>query len=103
LSEGNSADAYVRIDTICRGSSNMHIMCNLIESIYDILRDRVSSQSHTKIIICSTNQSSNGIFAFIIDFICTYVDVLELDILQKDPTLNFITLCVSVSRLFNKV
>jgi hypothetical protein len=60
----------------------MYIMSYLIESFDHIFRDWISSQSYTEIIVCSSYQCCDCFLALIIDFICTDIDMLELDIFK---------------------
>jgi hypothetical protein len=60
----------------------MNIMSHFIESFNHIFGNWISSQSYTEIIVGSSNQRSDCILAFIIDFISTNIDMLELDIFK---------------------
>lgn len=70
------------VNTICRCSCHMYIISDLIESFNYALRNWISSQGNAEIIVGSANQSSDSILALVIDLICAYVDMFELNVFK---------------------
>ena len=60
-------------------------------------RNWVTSDSDTEVVICTSDKGSNCIFAFVVDIVRAHVYMLELDILQKDPSLNLGSITIRVT------
>ena len=64
----------------------------LVKSFHDIFVYRVSGKSYTEIVICSSHKLNDRFFALVVDFIRAQVDVLELNILKENITLDFLAI-----------
>ena len=103
ISEGDPADTDVRVDSVSRGSSSMHLTYGLIEGINDVFVDWVSSESDAEIIIGASHQLNDGLLALIIDVVCAQINVLELNVLKEHASLNLLPICICICGVLNHV
>ncbi len=78
-------------------------MYSLVEGINDIFIDWISRESDAEIIISASHQLDDRVLALIIDIVSAQINVLELNILKEDITLNFLPISVSVCGILNHV
>ncbi len=81
----------------------MHIVDSLIESFHDIFVYRVSGKGHTEIVVSSSHQLNDRFLAFVVDVIRAQVNVLELNILKENETLDFLAISIGIGSILNHI
>ena len=91
------------INAVSGSARGMHIMYNFIKGVNHVFVNRISSKSDAEIVISASHKLYHRVLALIVDIVCAQINVLELNILEKDKALYFLPISISVGSVLNHV